>query len=49
MALTREQKYTIKYYYEKGSWLKLAMLIIQLGIEAIAYLRELRKNKGNAE
>jgi len=45
MALTQEIKQRASNYADNGNWLKLAMLIVQFGIELIQYLKNRKKNE----
>jgi len=45
MALSQEIKQRASNYADNGNWLKLAMLIVQFGIELIQYLKNRKKNE----
>ena len=46
MALSQEVKQRASNYADNGQWLKLAILIVQFGIELIQYLKNRKKNEG---
>ena len=45
MALSQEIKQRASNYADNGQWFKLAMLIVQFGIELIQYLKYRKKNE----
>lgn len=44
MALSQEVKQRASNYADNGQWLKLAILIVQFGIELIQYLKNRKKD-----
>lgn len=44
MALSQEVKQRASNYADNGNWFKLAMLIVQFGIELIQYLKNRKKD-----
>lgn len=45
MALSQQIKERASDYADNGQWVKLALLILQFGIELIQYLRNRKKNE----
>lgn len=44
MALSQEIKQRASNYADNGNWFKLALLIVQFGIELIQYLKNRKKD-----
>lgn len=45
MALSQTVKEQASKYADNGNWFKLALLIVQFGIELIQYLKNRKKNE----
>ena len=47
MALTQQTKQLASKYADEGNWFRLALLIVQFGIELIQYLKNRKKDESD--